>query len=216
MTFFKKYPMGDSCLCWAVGNTIDPSVSSKILSAYRFLKNTISTEPGFRDLVPSYTALALHYDPLVSDIDDMTERIEQVIQRIWASEQSEEMGKSAKVIQLKVCYTGEDLQRVASHNGLSVSEVIARHTAPIYTVAMIGFIPHFPYLIGLDKRLETPRLSSPRTKVPAGSVAIGGSQTGIYPSESPGGWNIIGTTDPEPLKQLEPGDRIKFCEESDL
>lgn len=208
--------MGDSCLCWAVGNAIDPSVSSKILSAYRFLKNILSAEPGFRDLVPSYTALALHYDPLISDIDDLTEKIEQVIQRVWASEQPEEMEKSAKVIHLMVRYTGEDLQRVASHNGLSVSEVIARHTAPFYTVAMIGFIPHFPYLIGLDKRLETPRLSSPRTKVPAGSVAIGGGQTGIYPTESPGGWNIIGTTDPEPLKQLEPGVRIKFCEESDL
>lgn len=208
--------MGDSCLCWAVGNAIDPSVSSKILSAYRFLKNILSAEPGFRDLVPSYTALALHYDPLISDIDDLTGKIEQVIQRVWASEQPEEMEKSAKVIHLMVRYTGEDLQRVASHNGLSVSEVIARHTAPFYTVAMIGFIPHFPYLIGLDKRLETPRLSSPRTKVPAGSVAIGGGQTGIYPTESPGGWNIIGTTDPEPLKQLEPGVRIKFCEESDL
>lgn len=216
MTFFKKYPMGDSCLCWVVGNTIDPSVSSKILSAYRFLKNNLSAEPGFRDLAPSYTALALHYDPLILDIDDITKKIEQVIQRAWASEQTEEMEKSVKVINLMVCYTGEDLQRVAFHNGLSVSEVIARHTAPIYTVAMIGFIPHFPYLIGLDKRLETPRLSSPRTKVPAGSVAIGGAQTGIYPTESAGGWNIIGTTDPQTLEHLEPGDRVKFCEESDL
>lgn len=216
MTFFKKYPLGDSCICWSLGNIIDPSITRKILSVYRILKNDHAITPGFRDIVPSYTALALHYDPLVYDIDEMTERIEQTIQRVWASELSEEMEKSAKVIHLKVCYTGEDLQRVASHNGLSVDEVIARHTAPFYTVAMIGFIPHFPYLIGLDKRLETPRLSNPRTKVPAGSVAIGGAQTGIYPSESPGGWNIIGTTDPEPLKRLEPGDRIKFCEESDL
>lgn len=208
--------MGDSCLCWAMGNAIDPVVSRKILSAYRLLKNDLSTQPGFRDLVPSYTALALHYDPLITDIDDLTKKIEQAIQRVWASEQSEEMEKAAKVFQFVVRYSGEDLKRVASYNGLSVSEVIERHTSPIYTVAMIGFIPHFPYLIGLDKRLETPRLSSPRTKVPAGSVAIGGAQTGIYPSESPGGWNIIGTTDPEALKHLEPGDRIKFCEESDL
>ena len=107
-------------------------------------------------------------------------------------------------------YDGEDLSRVADHTGLSVPEIIASHTRPEYTVAMIGFLPHFPYLIGLPDELATPRLESPRKRVPAGSVAIGGAQTGIYPRESPGGWNIVGTTNPADLKRLKPGDTVIF------
>jgi inhibitor of KinA len=109
-----------------------------------------------------------------------------------------------------VVYDGEDLSRVASCAGLSVGKIIELHGRPRYTVAMIGFLPHFPYLIGMDERLATPRLSDPRKRVPAGSVAIGGAQTGIYPSESPGGWNLIGRMDPRLLSPLRPGDTIVF------
>jgi len=111
---------------------------------------------------------------------------------------------------LPVAYTGEDLPRVAGRAGITVEEVIRRHTAPEYLVAMIGFRPHFPYLLGLDRSLVMPRLDSPRAAVPAGAVAIGGEQTGIYPETSPGGWNILGMTSPELLYSIEPGDSVVF------
>lgn len=122
-----------------------------------------------------------------------------------------------------VIYDGPDLPRVAATHDLSVPEVIARHTAPVYRVHMLGFAPGFPYLGGLDPRLHTPRLATPRPRVPAGSVAIGGEHTGIYPVASPGGWNLIGRTsltlfDParggpgceEAMFLLRPGDQVKF------
>ncbi|HVE16363.1 MAG TPA: 5-oxoprolinase subunit PxpB, partial [Chthoniobacterales bacterium] len=124
--------------------------------------------------------------------------------------------------EIPVVYDGEDLAELAARHDLDVGEVIARHTAPIYDVVLLGFSPGFPYLAGLDPRLVTPRRASPRPKVPAGSVAIGGSHTGIYSIESPGGWHLLGTTpvrvfDParrepgdEAMFLLKAGDRVKF------
>ncbi|HEX5960369.1 MAG TPA: 5-oxoprolinase subunit PxpB [Rhodanobacteraceae bacterium] len=121
------------------------------------------------------------------------------------------------IVEVPVCYDGPDLDAVAAYAGLSRAEVIARHTAAAYTVAMLGFAPGFPYLLGLDPALHMPRREYPRTRVPAGSVAIGGAQTGIYPRELPGGWNLVGRTplvlfDPlrEPPCLLAPGDRVRF------
>lgn len=121
---------------------------------------------------------------------------------------------------IPVCYAAAfapDLSDVAAHAGLTVDQVISRHTAAEYTVAMLGFAPGFPYLLGLDDALQTPRRASPRTRVPAGAVGIGGAQAGIYPRELPGGWNLIGRTpvvlfDPcrEPPCLLLPGDRVRF------
>ena len=129
---------------------------------------------------------------------------------------------SAALHEIPVAYDGADLAEVAERHGLEPAAVIALHCAPIYEVALLGFSPGFPYLAGLDPKLLTPRRASPRAKVPAGSVAIGGSHTGIYSIESPGGWNLIGTTavrifDPsrrEPddgaMFLLRAGDRVKF------
>src|SRR5204862_7859316 len=120
------------------------------------------------------------------------------------------------VKEIPVIYNGPDLQRVAEHNQLTVAEVCERHAAVIYKVYMLGFSPGFPYLGDLDPCLHTPRLATPRMRVPAGSVAIGGQHTGIYASEPPGGWNIIGHTpvklfDSEEMSfLLHPGDRIRF------
>lgn len=132
---------------------------------------------------------------------------------------SSAMGERAIVV-IPVCYGGEygpDLEAVARHARLSRDEVIGRHVAAEYTVAMLGFAPGFPYLLGLDAALHVPRRTDPRTRVPAGSVAIGGGQTGIYPRELPGGWNLIGRTprvlfDPErnPPCLLAPGNRMRF------
>jgi KipI family sensor histidine kinase inhibitor len=124
------------------------------------------------------------------------------------------------MVEIPVCYGGDfgpDLDALASHAKLTAADVIARHTAATYTVAMLGFAPGFPYLFGLDPALEMPRRASPRTRVPAGSVAIGGAQTGIYPSELPGGWQLIGRTplalfdaQRDPPSLLMPGDRVRF------
>lgn len=215
MTHFIKYPVGDSCLCWSLGSSIDPELSRIILSSYRILKKTVFQEKGVRDIVPSYTALALHFDPLCMDIGRIVRNIEKVLSEAGMTNHEEEFGTEQSIIhRLNVMYDGPDLERVAELNGLSLRDVAELHKTPCYTVAMIGFVPHFPYLMGLDPRLATPRLEKPRTKVPAGSVAIGGAQTGVYPSVSPGGWNIIGTMDPEPLKNISPGDRILFVEET--
>jgi KipI family sensor histidine kinase inhibitor len=127
---------------------------------------------------------------------------------------------TGRLIEIPVCYGGEygpDLDAVAKRAGLAPDEIVARHTAAEYAVAMIGFAPGFPYLLGLDPALATPRRTDPRTRVPAGSVAIGGAQTGIYPRELPGGWQLIGRTplvlfDPrrEPPCLLAPGDGLRF------
>ena len=121
------------------------------------------------------------------------------------------------LVKIPVIYDGEDLAFVAEYNQLSIEEVINIHTFPIYSVYMMGFLPGFAYLGGLDARIATPRKPTPRTKVPAGSVGIAGNQTGIYPSESPGGWQLIGRTErqlytpnsPE-ITLLKAGDLVKF------
>jgi len=120
-------------------------------------------------------------------------------------------------VEIPVRYDGEDLPEVARLTGLDAEEVVRRHTAPEYTVAFLGFSPGFPYLVGLDPALEVPRRDTPRTSIPAGSVGLAGGQTGIYPTASPGGWQLIGRTevtlfDPDrhPPALLGPGSRLRF------
>ena len=211
----ERYFIGDACLCWSFGDQIDKDISDRVLTVFRALNGPqVKAAFGIRDLAPSYNAIAVYFDPAAVSIKLFIKQIEEEIERVLGKDQSKGTGsgESIAIHTLPVLYAGEDLQRVADLNRLTVAEVIRLHQLPEYTVAMIGFQPHFPYLIGLDPKLETPRLDSPRTKVPVGSVAIGGAQTGIYPQESPGGWNIIGTTKPELLKQIEPGDTIIFKE----
>ncbi|KAF0125395.1 MAG: hypothetical protein FD189_1685 [Elusimicrobia bacterium] len=203
-TFF----LGDACLCWQLGEKISRLTSLRVLYAYRQLRKDPELKRlGVRDVVPSYTALALHAGTLCD-----WEAVRKVVDARLAAVPADEAAlteRSARHV-LPVVYTGEDLQRVAGHAKLSIDEVVRRHAAPEYLVAMVGFRPHFPYLLGLDKSLVTPRLDSPRLAVPAGAVGIGGEQTGIYPETSPGGWNILGMTQPELLYPIEPGDTVVF------
>jgi KipI family sensor histidine kinase inhibitor len=205
---YRTYFLGDACLCWSLGNTIGRLTSLQVLYVYRRLKaDKELSELGVRDLVPAYTALAVHADPL-SDWHE----VRRVVDHYFKSLPLAETGLLEITVRhiLPVSYQGEDLPRVAKMHGLAVEEVIKRHTAVEYMVAMIGFRPYFPYLLGLDKSLVTPRLDTPRLKVQAGAVAIGGEQTGVYPEISPGGWNILGLTDPQLLKAINPGDTIVF------
>mgnify|MGYP006424595329 CR=1 FL=1 len=111
---------------------------------------------------------------------------------------------------IEVSYNGEDLGLLAESKCMTRQEVMERHQSPTYTVGMLGFCPHFPYLLGLDPLLATPRLETPRLGVPAGSVAIGGEQTGIYPQVSPGGWLLIGSCDPKVCQSILPGHQVVF------
>jgi inhibitor of KinA len=201
--------IGDSCVSLVFGDSISLANSHRVLTAYQQLKGSrLLNELGVHDLVPTYRSLAVHFEPgqdpavvgvaLVQSLSNKVAPTGDVVVHL------------AKKIEIPVVYDGADLARVAEINGLQPGEVIRLHAGVSYPVAMIGFKPHFPYLIGLDPRLETPRLESPRTRVPAGAVAIGGAQTGIYPEESPGGWNLIGRMAPERLKVILPGDTLIF------
>lgn len=169
-----------------------------------------------RDLVPAYASLAVFFDPDVI----AAQAVERWLDAQLADESVAIRAEHSRCIEIPVVYGGdfgEDLDSAARELGLSPDALSARHAAGAYTVAMIGFAPGFPYLSGLDPALALPRLATPRTRVPAGSVAIGGAQTGLYPRESPGGWRLIGRTplrlfDPARASPslLAPGDRVRF------
>jgi KipI family sensor histidine kinase inhibitor len=165
--------------------------------------------------VPGYATLLIPYDPVqisFSALNDWLHEKYEVLQPLAEAQ--------SRVVTVPVHYGGQDgpdLDFVAAHSGLTPAEVIALHTAPLYPVYFMGFAPGFPYLGGLDPRIAAPRLPSPRTCIPAGSVGIAGAQTGVYPLATPGGWRLIGRTklplfDParEPPFLLSPGDRIRF------
>lgn len=137
----------------------------------------------------------------------------------YEQEDRSHVSPAGRKIEIRVDYSGEDIEEVAGHCRLTVKELADIHSEAEYVVAMIGFRPGFPYLLGLDPRLNIPRRSTPRLRVPKGSVAIGGQQTGIYPGESPGGWHIIGYTTEElfdmnrtPPNLLQVGDTVRFIQ----
>lgn len=175
--------------------------------------------PGIVDLVPSYTTIGVFYDPTVEGVglDELRERIANCLTSASARAKAR---VETRVIEIPVCYDPEfalDLEVVARRSGLAPAEVIARHSAAEYRVSAIGFTPGFPYLSGLPRELATPRRGTPRTEVPAGAVAIGGTQTGVYPRAAPGGWNIIGRTamrffdvERDPPALLRAGDTVRF------
>jgi KipI family sensor histidine kinase inhibitor len=170
--------------------------------------------PHVLEVVPGMNNLTLVFDPLEADCAALAGQL----QAAWDAGGAAPVG--GREVEIPVQYGGEfgpDLQVVASHTGLSAKEVVKRHAAGEYIVFFLGFQPGFAYMGGLDEALHTPRRSSPRVEVPAGSVGIGGEQTGIYPATSPGGWQLIGRTsvplfDParSPPTLLQPGDRVRF------
>ncbi len=207
------------CADWGLmaefGSTIDPELNSWTrLVAQRLQKLGL---PGITEIVPAYSSFLVIYNPLELAPSELQQAILDISQE---SNQIEH--QSGTTVQIPVCYQGEyapDIETVAQINNLSVQEVIQIHSSTEYLIYMLGFAPGFPYLGGLDKRLHTPRLETPRELVPAGSVGIAGSQTGIYPLASPGGWRIIGRTglklfdanQDNPVPYYAPGDKLKFC-----
>lgn len=174
--------------------------------------------PGVGELLPGMNNLTLTFDPLAIDADALITRLVEVWPHLDAS------ALDGRRIEIPVAYGGEhgpDLADVAAHTGLSREEVVRRHSDTDYVVYLLGFLPGFAFLGGLPRELATPRRAEPRTAVPARSVGIGGEQTGVYPSASPGGWQLIGRTslalfDPAAASPtlLRPGDRVRFVVES--
>jgi KipI family sensor histidine kinase inhibitor len=209
---FRFYPLGERSMLAKLPARISKTTHRKI----RALSSALEGREGIRELVPCYAELKIDYDPTLVTFDELERHVESLDLRANQVD-------GPRLIEVPVCYDGEDLERVAIHNGISVDEVIRRHTEATCLIYMLGFSPGFAYMGGLDRALATPRLDIPRIKVPAGSVGIAGNQTGIYPVESPGGWNIIGQTslslfDPERKNPFlfEPGDEVRFVREARL
>lgn len=204
-------PLGDRAVQVVLGDAPDEPTRRRIMAASRRVRE--AGLPGVIECVPGFTSLTIHFDPL--QLPPSADRLDDLLSGL-----DESAGDDGRLVEIPVCYGAEfgpDLESVASLHGLAADEVVALHAAGDYRVHLVGFVPGFPYLGGLEARLATPRRESPRTAVPAGSVGIGGAQTGIYPVESPGGWQLIGRTplrlfdahrDPPAL--LRAGDRIRF------
>lgn len=217
---FEIEPLGETMLLLRFGDSVDAAINARVHAAAETLSRV--ELPGLVDVIPAYATLALHYDaPFWAgrDGDPPWRHLAGALRAVFASAPGGARHEG-RLVEVPVCYGGEhgaDLEAVAAHAGLDPAAVIARHTAAEYRVAMLGFAPGFPYLLGLDPALHMPRRAVPRTRAPRGSVAIGGAQTGIYPSELPAGWQLIGRTplrlfdaahDPPAL--FAPGDRVRF------
>ena len=220
-------PLGDSALIVRVRKNFDGAPDealNAVLATQRLLEN--AHLPGVIELAPAYTTVGVFFDPVrvVASgakpdevFEWLAERIREVI--LNANEVRADRMETSP-IQIPVCYDAEfalDLDEIAQHAGLGAQEVVDLYCASEYRVHCIGFTPGFPFLGGLPSKLATPRRSTPRKEIPVGSVAIGGAQTGIYPVQSPGGWNLIGRTplrlfDPQknPPALLRAGDRVRF------
>lgn len=205
--------LGERALRVQLGEEIAPTVNDRVLALADALQR--AALPGVLGWAPAYAVLTIHYDPLRLRYDALRTWVEQTLPQV---QQPEPL--AGRQVCIPVRYggaAGPDLDFVARHTGLSPQAVIDRHTAAVYRVYMLGFLPGFAYLGGLDPALHTPRLETPRLHVPAGSVGIAGAQTGVYPCPSPGGWQLIGQTelclyDPnaQPPCLLAPGDQVQF------
>lgn len=194
----KYLNAGESCVVIEFADEIDRSANDAVMNLKKHLikqKNIPIIE-----CLPTYRSLAVYFDPMAVSVDDVISEA-----RAAPKPGGEEAGPAAHMeILIPVCYGGEygpDIENVAKHAGIPVEEVIKRHSARVCHCYMIGFLPGFAYLGGMDETIATPRLANPRTVIKGGSVGIAGKQTGIYPIDSPGGWQLIGRT---PLRLFTP------------
>ncbi|MBT3942304.1 MAG: 5-oxoprolinase subunit PxpB [Chloroflexi bacterium] len=208
---------GEDALVVEFGDVIDPTINDHVYA----LANAIdAANNGFVvELVPTYRSLLVQYDTELTSLGEMTEFLNGLVAESDDSDHGEN-NTTRRIYELPVAYGGEygeDLDDVAEHARMSTDGVIAIHSGTDYRVYMLGFAPGFPYLGGMDERIATPRLTTPRIRVPAGSVGIAESQTGVYPQASPGGWRLIGNTpvalfdqSADPPVPFLPGSFIRF------
>lgn len=185
----RLHASGDSLLLVEFEARMDAAVNARVVALAAAI--AAAALPGVRDVVPGYASVGVHVDPLRLD----AAALERVIAHSWdAAAGAEAVGRT---VEIPVCYggvNGPDLADVAAFAGCSADDVIRRHASGTYRVFMLGFLPGFAYLGAVDAAIAMPRRDSPRTAVPRGSVGIAGQQTGVYPTESPGGWRLIGRT----------------------
>ena len=213
MSAFRIVPAGDSALIVEFEDSIDPAVNARAIG----LADALQTAglAGVRDIVPTFRSVAIYFDPLHTGGDGLVARVEAEASRPFADALA-----ARPPVRIPVCYGGElgpDLGAVADFSQLDEAGVVALHTARTYRVFMLGFVPGFAYLGTVDDRIAMPRRATPRVRVPIGSVGIAGVQTGIYPMETPGGWQLVGRT---PIKPFDPdraepfllaaGDAVQF------
>lgn len=208
--------LADDAWLLRLGDAIDDAVNARVHRLAARLR--AQAAPWLRDLVPAYASLAVFFDETA--VDALSAQAWLIAQCAAIDASDARARAPQRLVEIPVAYGGgygPDLDSAAAELGLSAHELIARHSGGDYTVAMIGFAPGFPYLSGLDPALALPRLATPRTDVAAGSVAIGGAQTGIYPRPGPGGWRLLGRTplvlfdvSREQPSLLQPGDRVRF------
>jgi KipI family sensor histidine kinase inhibitor len=211
----KVVSASDSSLLVVLGDVMSLDNHERVMSLFRALHRL--NDPSIRNLHPAYASVLIDFDPLRLSHEEATSLIEDL-----AGEKSSQHDLAANIVTIPVCYDiefGPDLQEVANHAKIPTREVIRLHSSAKYRVHFLGFTPGFAYLGGLPLMLHAPRLATPRKHVPAGSVAVAGSQAGIYPVDSPGGWRLIGRTpvrifDPDAARptRLKPGDLVEFSE----
>jgi inhibitor of KinA len=219
-------PLGDSAIILHVRESFDDAPDEtldQVLGYFDFLRR--AEVPSITELAPAYTSVALFYDPIRAvaagaDPNGVFEWVAARVQTEIANGNIRLKRSPGSAVEIPVCYDEKfalDLDEVTHYVGLSAEQVIELHSAATYRVNCLGFTPGFPYLSGLPPKLATPRRPVPRKQVPAGSVGIGGNQTGIYPTTSPGGWNVIGRTpvrlftpNKTPPTLLCPGDNVRF------
>lgn len=210
---YRIVPAGESVLIVEFEERIDPAVNATTIACAEAIQT--AAVAGVRDVVPTYRSVAIYFDPLRTDTDALLERI---------THEAETAGPGAPVardpLRIPVCYGGDlgpDLPQVAAFAKITADEVVQRHASAIYRVFMLGFVPGFAYLGMVDPTIAMPRRSTPRVRVPMGSVGIAGIQTGIYPAETPGGWQLIGQTPVRPFDParedpflMKAGDAVEF------
>jgi inhibitor of KinA len=213
MPRFEILPSGDSALLVQLPERIDPELNAWCVALSRALAPGLGTI--VRDVVIGYCSVTVYFDPLSVDAAWLEGEV-----RAYAGSLDVEGETEAAVVDVPVCYGGDlgpDLAEVAAFGGCSEAEVVDLHAGREYRVYMVGFVPGFAYMAEVEPRIAAPRRASPRTAVPAGSVAIAGGQTGVYPAVTPGGWNLIGRTalhpydpDRQPPFLFKSGDRVRF------
>ncbi len=206
-TRVRTHPLGDAALLAELGTRLDTALNTRAIA----LANALRKRRDVRQAVAGYASVTVHFDP-----DQTThEALAAAIKRLASKRPP--MAEPGRLHRIPVVYDGPDLETVAAKLGLSPAKVAEIHARPIYRVFLVGFVPGWAYLGPLPEELELPRRHVPRTRVPAGSVAIAGRQSGIYPLPTPGGWHLIGRTsvklflpDSDPPSLFRAGDRVKF------
>jgi len=219
MTQPRIFPLGDHAISVSLGNEIDEEINQAVFSVFRYLKK--QNFDFVLDVIPAYASLSVLYDVMrirKTGVKSSYNYMHDLLQN--ALQQAAQIVSEPRKISVPVCYhasVGPDLTTISQQKKLTIDEIIGIHSSSLYHVYMLGFLPGFTYMGKVNDKIAIPRKSVPNKSVPAGSVGIAGAQTGIYPVDSPGGWNIIGRT---PLKifdahkehacYFEPGDQVKF------